>query len=251
MSKTYSVSTQRQLIDLNGESTNFDLNFSAESEGDEPFEAVVVDQNMVDSNFNDVEYKQVEGHISGNIVADKNVYQNYYLALRAPKLCKIKLSIQKQEIPPRPQPPATEQQMIVAPTQNTPQKPVKKGWSRKTWIFIGIGVAVVIGCLAYYYFSRKKTDEPSTPITKKDTKSCPIIPSSTPVFSPPPMPPPMPPPKVTTPLPEPIQVSTPKVQVTTVPVVTPSLPETPKVSVSQTSNTLIDRLKRLPLPQRS
>ena len=75
--KTYKVSSQRLLHDLNGDSTNFDLTFTATSKNNAPFEVLVVDQATLDS-APPLQYKKASGVISGNIVADKNQYQNYF-----------------------------------------------------------------------------------------------------------------------------------------------------------------------------
>jgi hypothetical protein len=276
----YSVTSQKQLVDLNGESRNFDLTFTAESEDGEPFEAIVIDQNTVDTHP-DIAYKRVEGHISGNVIADKDVYQNYYLALRADKPCKVKVSIQKREIPPASQP----QQAIVPKIEAgmshpVPAPPVNKGWNKKTWVYIGIGAAVVIGCFALYYFTKKPSEQSSnTTVKPVATKRCPVpsapsvpkveIPVSlnapTPVVSAP---------KVDVSVPQPqvavSNVSTPQVSVPNVSTPEVSVPQVsvPKVSVPQvvdvpalSSNSLspaavepgvsslMDRLKRLPLPK--
>ena len=70
--KTYSVSNVKQLIDLNGSSTNFDISFKVTSRNKEPFHMLVVDQTTLDNNPN-LQYKHVEGgEISGNLKNDKN-----------------------------------------------------------------------------------------------------------------------------------------------------------------------------------
>jgi len=97
--KTYKVHKQRQLIDLNGDSTNFNLTFTAKSSDGSDFYALVVDQATLDSTPI-LEYKKAEGAISGNIISDKNVYQNYFLVLKADILTEISVSIEKKEIEP-------------------------------------------------------------------------------------------------------------------------------------------------------
>jgi hypothetical protein len=46
--KSYKITSQAQLIDLNGESTNFDIHFHVQSDNKEPFEISVVDQQKLD-----------------------------------------------------------------------------------------------------------------------------------------------------------------------------------------------------------
>ena len=81
----YSIGKIKQLIDLNGDSVNFQVDFNVESQSGEPFDILVVDQTTLDNNPK-IEYKTAnEGKISGSITNDKNVYQNYFLILNFQK----------------------------------------------------------------------------------------------------------------------------------------------------------------------
>ena len=104
MVSTYNVTSKKQLIDLNGDMKNFELNFTATaSPSSSVFEAIVVDQKMLDNN-EDIEYKTINtGSIGGTLVSDKDVYQNYYLILKVPDnepSCNVTVEINKREIPP-------------------------------------------------------------------------------------------------------------------------------------------------------
>ena len=79
----YTLGKQKQLIDLNGDSVNFDLNFLCESLDSSEFDVLVVDQQTLDNNPNNLSYKHAQGKISGNISSDKNIYQNYFLILKS------------------------------------------------------------------------------------------------------------------------------------------------------------------------
>lgn len=95
----YSIGKVKQLIDLNGDSVNFEVSFNVESETGEAFDALVVDQTTLDNNSK-IEYKKAdEGKLSGTITNDKNVYQNYFLILKADKDVNCKVSISKKELP--------------------------------------------------------------------------------------------------------------------------------------------------------
>ena len=83
---THVLGKIKQLIDLNGDSINFNLNFKVQSKDNSPFHVLVVDQDTLD-NTPSLEYKEAKGSISGNIVADKNKYQNYYLILKSDNPC--------------------------------------------------------------------------------------------------------------------------------------------------------------------
>ena len=97
--KTYTLGGKiKQLIDLYGDSTNFDLSFTATCQDDTPFHVLVVDQKTLDSNP-DLEYKETNKTISGNIIADKNKYQNYFLILKSDKKCLVDVELIKKELP--------------------------------------------------------------------------------------------------------------------------------------------------------
>lgn len=97
--KTYSVSKVKQLIDLNGDSVNFEVSFKVSSHNKEPFEILVVDQATLDSDPN-LQYKSVtNGIISGKVRKDKNVYQNHFIILKSNNPCECDVEIQMTELP--------------------------------------------------------------------------------------------------------------------------------------------------------
>lgn len=81
---TYQLSNIKQLIDLNGDLTNFNLEFDVKATNGETFEALVVTQETLDTNQS-LSYQEAKGSISGSINSDKGIYQNYFLILRADK----------------------------------------------------------------------------------------------------------------------------------------------------------------------
>ena len=90
--QTHNLGKIKKLIDLNGDSINFDLSFTVTCKDDTPFNALVVDQSTLD-NGQELVYKEVKKTITGNILADKNVYQNYFLILKSDSPCDIELEI--------------------------------------------------------------------------------------------------------------------------------------------------------------
>jgi len=96
--KVITLSSVKQLIDLNGTSTNFDITFTAKSLDNSDFYALVVDQKILDSNA-PLEFRLAKGSISANIISDNNVYQNHFLCLKSDKKCQIEVVIEKKEIP--------------------------------------------------------------------------------------------------------------------------------------------------------
>ena len=95
----YNVGKIKQLVDLNSDKTNFELNFKVASKNKLPFYALVVNQRNLD-NDEKLDYKHVtNGNISGNIVSDKDVYQSYFLLLKADETCECNVSIDIKDIP--------------------------------------------------------------------------------------------------------------------------------------------------------
>ena len=74
------INNHNQLIDLNGDSINFELTFDIQSNPNDKFEILVVDQNTLDTNENFIktEYKKsVNGNIQGSVKSDINKYQKF------------------------------------------------------------------------------------------------------------------------------------------------------------------------------
>jgi hypothetical protein len=98
MIKTYNITNVKKLIDLNEDTTNFDITFRVSSKNKESFDLLVVDQTTLD-NVPNLEYKKVsDGEITGTVRNDSNEYQNYFLILKADKPCECEVQIDKQVI---------------------------------------------------------------------------------------------------------------------------------------------------------
>lgn len=98
----YNISNIKQLIDLNGKAVNFQADFRAVSLSNETFDALVVTQEMLDSN-EPLNYQKAEGQISGQINNDNGVYNNYFLCMKSDKPMEVEVSIRIQELPEQPQ----------------------------------------------------------------------------------------------------------------------------------------------------
>lgn len=97
-SNTYSISKIRKLIDLNHDMINFRLNFKITSDGT-PFQALIVNQTTLD-NVSELEFKQVDdGLLSGEIIVDKNVYQNYFLILKSDTPTSVEVELETFVLP--------------------------------------------------------------------------------------------------------------------------------------------------------
>jgi len=144
---THQIDQFKKLIDLNGDTTNFDITFKVTSQNKEPFDILVVDQTTLD-NTQTLEYKRAHGEISGNIVHDKNVYQNYYLILKAEKPCQCDIEILKRELPRSPQMPLQPPQQQLPPAN----KP-KTSWSKIAFMII---LLLAGGVVVYWLMQKSK-----------------------------------------------------------------------------------------------
>lgn len=83
-SHIYPLTKRPQLIDLNGENVNFKLNFQVKAlDPLHEFKAIVLTQEQLDSiDLNKIEMKHAKGSIQGNITANNDKYQNYFLVLK-------------------------------------------------------------------------------------------------------------------------------------------------------------------------
>lgn len=188
----YKISSIKQLIDLNGKAVNFQLGFKAKSVNNDVFDALVVTQEMLDSN-EPLNYQRAEGEISGNITNDNGVYNNYFLCLKSDKPIDIDVGIKINEIPQQSPPQQPPQQQLQQPEQSfkkqkyqrvptQPQQqpppilddyqdeeetivaPVKK--SKKSdytmiYIFVGVFLFLLLAGFGYYYYT--KTVAPPQP----------------------------------------------------------------------------------------
>jgi hypothetical protein len=119
--KKIKLSPIKQLIDLNGEKINFDLIFEVKTIDNSPFEALVVTQAILDSG-EEINYKNVsEGIITGNIVADKGIYDNYFILLRANKEVDCEVNINIKDINQN----LETQKKVVLPIQHKKQNQVE------------------------------------------------------------------------------------------------------------------------------
>lgn len=144
MTTKHTINSIKQLIDLNGTYTNFELEFEIDCPSKKPFYAIVADQATLDSN-QPLEYQHVtNGQLSGTIRSDKNVYQNYFLVLKADEPCEVEIKKSIKEI--EPQEPSQEQLDQEYEKILEEQGESKKGkWRNIVAIVCGLLILVVIG----------------------------------------------------------------------------------------------------------
>ena len=162
ITNTYNLNKTKQLIDLNGDTTNFEIQFTATTPNKEPFYAIVVDQNTLDSD-NPINFKKVtDGTISGNIRNDKNIYNNYFLLLKSDDPCECFVNINKNEIKPS----SNTSNLTSTNTSNLTSNNTSSNNSFMSKInhflekynkYINIFLYILIGCLVVYllYFFLK------------------------------------------------------------------------------------------------
>jgi hypothetical protein len=185
MTKTYSLSSMHKLVDLNGDLTNFDLAFTVKSKDGSEFEGVVVDQKMLDSG-DPIKYRKAPGSLSGNIVSDKGIYQNFFLVLRSVNECECDVSIDIKEIPakePDPTPIQPSVQQEKAPVENLGKalssvKSPKSGDYNWKLIIIFLIVLGAGGYIFYIYSQKKKDANSNTNTNDANAKSVMPAPSS-------------------------------------------------------------------------
>jgi len=167
----YNISNIKQLIDLNGKAVNFLVNFKAVSLSNENFDALVVTQEMLDSN-EPLTYQKAQGEISGQIKNDNSIYNNYFLCIKSDKPNEIEVSINIQAIQPS-KPPLPPPQQTQRPQQQPLRRPmeetfnddenddrivVKKPKDLTFYYILGAAVflaALIIGFGIYYYMKKQ------------------------------------------------------------------------------------------------
>lgn len=131
------LSKIKQLVDVNGNYTNFEASFIISVPDEASFEAAVVDQSSLDNG--NIPFKPGQGTMSGKIRSDKNILKNYVLVLRSDTPSPANVSINIQPLPDFIQPPKPK----VEKTEYTERN------------MYAIGGVVLICLLALFFYSRR------------------------------------------------------------------------------------------------
>ena len=96
----YNIGERHVLVDLNKDLTNFKLTFECTSQPQHEYQICVTNQNELDTKqMSELVMKDVVGGtISGNIVADSNVYENYFLILRSNSSIEVLVAVDLEPI---------------------------------------------------------------------------------------------------------------------------------------------------------
>ena len=169
----YNISNIKQLIDLNGKAVNFQVDFKAVSLSNETFDALVVTQEMLDSN-EPLSYQRAEGQINGQIRNDNGVYNNYFLCMKSDKPMEVEVSIRITPLPEQPelqqqeqyQQSLQQQQQIISQNQYNETEEdeapiIKKPKKSKEMNYYVMGgvillLTLLIGFTIYYYMKPKE-----------------------------------------------------------------------------------------------
>lgn len=148
---TLELSTRHQLVDLNKKLVNFKLDFNVVSLNDRDFEAVVMNQTDINKfdNLDTIEMKTAPKKISGNIIADNNNYENYFLILRSSEPQKVEIKTTIEEIEPK-----EEEPIELKEDLEIEQKPSPFYKTRGCWALIAIALILLGFYLKDHFFNK-------------------------------------------------------------------------------------------------
>jgi len=154
ITKTYDINSIQQLIDLNQDSKNFKLTFKCKAHApSDEYSILVLNQSQLDTqDANQLPFKVVKGQITGDITADNDIYQNYFMVIKSDRKCKVDVTINKTEIEPKKPP--------IPPTYSPP--PPKKKKKKKSFLQSSLFLWLVVGTIAFvllYFIFFTKTKE--------------------------------------------------------------------------------------------
>lgn len=162
---------RHQLIDLNKEYVNFDITFECRSvDATKEFEIIVVNQEQLNTiDLTNLTMKRTNGgYISGNIIADEDKYQNYFLIMRSAteEPVEVDMDIRIRQIdpkinePPQPPPetyiPPPEDQLMHHPSTDMGQSSSLSA-NQTHMMYMVIVLLLVGGAVGYYFWTRHKT----------------------------------------------------------------------------------------------
>lgn len=152
----YTISKLKQLVDLNGEYSDFSTTFTVTpNDNTLEYESAVVNQTDIDSGA-EIQYRRVKGPLSGTIQNDNGVYQNYFLCIRSDAEQQVDIDVQLTPIEREPPPPPPPPQQINQ--QQIEQHVVEDEVSQRNWTnikYVAIFLVLLGGGFLLYYFYKK------------------------------------------------------------------------------------------------
>jgi hypothetical protein len=143
VSRVYNINSSNQLIDLNGDSVNFDVYYKLQTENNTPFYITVASQTMIDSNSNLSLTRVDSGEFVGRKRVVENEFQNYYLIVRADTECKCTIELIKNALP------INRSASLLAGSNQLASPSATSSSGR--YAFYYVGILVLLAGLGYYY----------------------------------------------------------------------------------------------------
>lgn len=160
--KTLTLDKVRQLVDLNGELTNFVARFIITPKTDTPYEYTIASQTMLD-NAESLNFLPAKGPVQKEFSIEEDLYQNHFLVLRSTAPHEVDVIIQREALPSKviPNAAATAQAVAIPPPPSEPP------FYKQLWFQLLV-LCFVIGASYYVYnkYFSKKTEASSVPVTE-------------------------------------------------------------------------------------
>lgn len=141
----YNIGDRHVLVDLNKDLTNFKLTFECISQPQNEYQICVTNQNELDTKqMSELVMKDVVGGtMSGNIVADSNIYENYFLVLRSNANSEVVVVVDLEPIEAA----TTLTQEPAAAANNDTHKTIVFDWKRIVMVVL---LLLIMIALIYY-----------------------------------------------------------------------------------------------------
>lgn len=158
-----SIVPRHQLIDLNKEYINFEILFECRcADASKDFEMLVINQDQLNTiDLSNLVMKKTKGgYISGNIVADEDRYQNYFLVVRADDPVEADLDITIRPIPPKTVvPPSPTDELLVPAAVAAAPAITRARWTHiltdyPFYVFLGIVLLAILVYVGYHYYKK-------------------------------------------------------------------------------------------------
>lgn len=174
------IDSIKKLIPINGDLTNFSSDVGITASTDEPFLVAIVSQAMLETQT-ELPYKSVSKQVKFSVRNDNNVYQPYFVVLKAETPQEVLITINLQETPLSSTGACSAQKAMgaygtaMAPPPNTTVLGASNGPSNEgavvtasndayVWYMdwrLWLVVAIIVAILLWYLYGKKKEEYPT------------------------------------------------------------------------------------------